>query len=73
MIDKLTHGEKVMLYVMGILQGLKAKGIVSGGADLSHEGQQVYEQLQAQGFKPTQSEMQTAIATIKANIGIEQR
>lgn len=59
--SEMSHESKVMLYLIGVLNGLRDKGLVAGGHELTPYGQWVYELLIASGFKPTDDEMQSGL------------
>ena len=64
-MDGLTHGSKVLLYVLGILDELEFKELVKGGYHkITDEGREEYLALKESGFKPTPEEIEAAIVTL---------
>lgn len=63
-----TRKQCVTILVLGALQGLKEKGLVSGGegCQLSPKGIAVYDQLKASGFAATPREIRAAMRAIQA-------
>lgn len=61
MLADLTHEEKVILYVMGVLEELKHKGLIEGRGPLTDEGLKTIAELKASGFEPTDKEVKDAM------------
>jgi len=64
-LDDMPRGLKVMIYVVGTLNELKALGLVRGPDRLTVNGEMYFTILKAQGFEPTTEEMQEALEVIK--------
>lgn len=65
-LDDLTREEKVSLYVIGILDGLKHKGLVKGGwCQISEDGEKTLAALRASGFQPTSEEIEGCMTVLK--------
>lgn len=61
-MEVLKRDEQVLIFVIGTAEGLKAKGLLTGGpADLAPAGRAEYERLKASGFRPTDEEIQAAM------------
>ncbi len=59
----LGHKEKVLLYTMSVLEDLKAKGLIEGGkVQISDKGRAIINRLKAEGFRPTDAEINSALA-----------
>ena len=57
MLDQLSRREKIVIFCIGTLESLKAKGFVEGGRFCLNEvSQPIYEQLKLSGFRPTSEE-----------------
>jgi len=68
----LRRESKVMLYVLGRLEGLAAKGLVTfacGREPLTPRGRAMYDQLEAEGFRPTADEIARAARLINSPEG----
>lgn len=62
---KETYEEKVITYVLGILDDAKARGTIRGGTfRLSKEGLQEYEQLKKEKFHPSQKDIEAAFVLL---------
>lgn len=62
----LNHEEKVIIYTMGVLEELQKNKTISGGRiRLDENGMEIYHQLKAKNFRPTEEEMQHVIALIQ--------
>lgn len=48
--------EKVLIYTVGTLAKLKDEGMVDGPDILTNKGKVIFDELQAEGFKPTEEE-----------------
>jgi hypothetical protein len=62
----MTREEKVLIYVMGLLEDARASGLKGGRFRLAADGLDMYRQLKAEKFKPTQEEMEIAFVLIKS-------
>lgn len=60
MLDHLSHQAKVALYVAGVFEELKARGMVQGTL-ITMKGLSTYDQLVTEGFKPSISECNLAL------------
>ncbi len=59
---ELPREEKVLLYVIGILEDLKAKDFVEGGSHrITREGDRFRAELLESGFRPTETELHDAV------------
>lgn len=66
MLDQLTREDKCIIFVLGTLGDLKDKGLVEGGALAnSPAGTALYDQLKADGFEPTNDEVEWALGAIQ--------
>lgn len=66
-MEKMTHEEKVILYVMGILDSSVQTGVLRGGRfRLDNAGRKEYESLKASGFRPTKQEIETAYVLLSS-------
>ena len=61
MSEELSHNEKVLLYVIGVCDGLREKGMLQGGPTMAMKGRDLYAELCASGFRPTDAEMESAL------------
>lgn len=65
-LAELDRNEKCIFYALGILQRLKEKGLVTVGIlQISEKGELCFEILEDQGFKPSQQELEEAMAAIQ--------
>ncbi len=67
--DDLDRIEMTIVYILGRLDGLVAKGIVlrdSGADRLSDLGKEVYANLRERGFKPTEAELSAATEVFRS-------
>lgn len=55
--EGMTHGAKVVMFVIGTCMELKAKGLLQGGTDLTPDGVNAFLALKASGFEPTEAEI----------------
>ena len=61
----LTRKEKVMLYVIHVLEGLRKKGLLQGdGLPITKEGEAAFEQMKRDGFHPSKEEMDEALVKL---------
>jgi hypothetical protein len=68
--DEIDRIEMTIVYILGQLDCLVAKGIVlrEDGADrLSDLGKEVYAHLKETGFKPTEAEMSAATEVFRSS------
>jgi hypothetical protein len=66
-MEPMTHEEKVIVYVMGILDSSVQTGTIRGGRfRLDKNGRKEYEALKASGFRPTKQEIETAYILLSA-------
>lgn len=65
-LDGLECGERTILYVLGLLEELREKGMVSGPTMLTPEGRALLPHLKASGFNPTTEEINEAMAHIQS-------
>ncbi len=56
----MTREEKVVLYVVNVLDGMRQKGLITGGHELSDKGRQEIIRMKAEGFRPTPDEVRDA-------------
>lgn len=64
-IDELSKGEKVIIWVQGMLLGLQEEGLVELRGELTPKGISLYDQLEASGYQPTAEEQRHAIEHMK--------
>ena len=63
----LDRDQKAILYVIGAIDELRGKGLVSmEGERLQPGGRKVYEDLKASGFEPTREEVSQTVAFLKS-------
>jgi hypothetical protein len=66
-MEKMSHEEKVILYVMGILDSSVNTGALRGGRfRLDKAGRKEYEALKASGFHPNKHEIETAYVLLSS-------
>lgn len=54
----LGHNERVVMYVIGLLEELRSKGLLDGdGMKIEPNGRAALKQMEADGWKPTDSEI----------------
>jgi len=56
--------EDVLIFVVGLLDELKADGLVAGGGKLTAEGHERFVLLKIMGFQPTPEEISLAMQTL---------
>lgn len=57
----LTHDQKVIAYVFGVLQRLHEMGMISKQDYITTKGTAVFDQVLASGFRPTEDEILMAL------------
>lgn len=63
---KLSHDHKVCIYCMGLLNNLVKKGTVKAGIlQITPSGIKEYEKLIAEGFKPTEQEINAFMSSLQ--------
>ena len=63
----MTREEKVIMYVMGLLEESIRAGTLRGGRfRLADEGLQCFHELKEQKFKPTKDELETAFVLLSS-------
>jgi len=60
------HTADLLIYVMGLCDDLRDKGLITGGPRLSEEGRACYQALQASGFTATRAEIERCMAFLLA-------
>lgn len=58
------RSQQCLLYVVGILDDLRARGFIRGGHNLTAGGRQAFEQMQAEGFKVSEEERTRAVRSL---------
>jgi hypothetical protein len=62
----LTREAQVLMYVVGTLDGLKAKGLVQGGRfQVGAAGKDEFDDMVASGFSPTQAEIEMVLGFLQ--------
>lgn len=64
-IDDMTDGQKAVLFVVGLFEELKSRGMVGGDVvAMSADGIERYRQLRESGFNPSQQEIKSVIVLL---------
>lgn len=64
-LSDMSREEKAILWTVKILNGLRDKGLVEGGCNVSEEGVRLLAELEAEGFKITTEEVANAMAVLR--------
>lgn len=60
--EELSRPEQVLLYVVAMMDELKAKGFVEGGwAQSTEQGRKDFAQMNADGWEPEEEEIEAAM------------
>lgn len=62
LLDRMSHEEKLLVFMLGAAKSLIDKGIVVGSVPLTGRGLQVYQALVDSGFNPSIEEVQACLA-----------
>lgn len=65
-MNDLNDDQKLMIYALGTLEELRAKGLIKGGTALSPGGAAVYEKLKATGYEPNGADLSEALLMLKS-------
>ena len=52
-VDNMSRDEKLVTCVVGMLDGFRDAGLITGGDRLTDEGRKIFDELQANGFYET--------------------
>jgi hypothetical protein len=67
----MNHFQKVVVFIVGALNRLKEKGLVSGGRyDVTPEGKLTFDDLEAEGFRPTRDDIRQAVTAVGDDLGV---
>jgi hypothetical protein len=59
------------VFIVGALNRLKEKGLVSGGRyDVTPEGKLTFDDLEAEGFRPTRDDIRQAVTAVGDDLGV---
>jgi hypothetical protein len=63
-LSKMSRPAKVILFCVGTMEDLKAKGLLKGGmlGMTKEKGEEAFATLKAEGFRPTNEEIEDCVA-----------